>query len=77
MAHPWPNCEVGVDGTLLDMEATFCYPGDMLCSGGGCDSAIVARCCVACGKFRTLLPVLTTTHLSTRIHGKLYEACAW
>ena len=26
--------EVDVDGTMLDVEATFCYLGDMLCSGG-------------------------------------------
>ena len=67
--------EVYIDGTMLDMEATFCYLGDMLCSGGGCDSVIAARCCVAWGKFRKLLPVLTTRHLSRRIWGKVYKAC--
>ena len=24
-----------MDGTLLDVEASFCYLGDMLCTGGG------------------------------------------
>ena len=57
----------------MPVEATFCYLGDMLCSGGSCDSAIAARCCVAWGKFRKLLPVLTTKHLSPRIRGKVYE----
>ena len=74
-SRPVDGCtvtEVDVDGTMLDVEATFCY---MLCSGGGCDNAIVARCCVAWGKFRKLLPVLTTRHLSPRICGKVYEAC--
>ena len=56
--------EVDVDGTMLDVDTTFCYLGDMLCSGGGCDSDIAARCCVSRGKFRKLLPVLTTRHLS-------------
>ena len=60
---------------MLDVEATFCYLGDMLCFGGGCDSAIAARCCMAWGKLRKLLPVLTTRHLSPRIHGKVYEVC--
>ena len=60
---------------MLDVEATFCYLGDMLCSGGACDSAIAARCCVARGKFRKLLPVLTTRHLSPRICDKVFEAC--
>ena len=39
--------EVDVDRTMFDVETTFCYLGDLLCSGGGCDSAIAARCCVA------------------------------
>ena len=52
--------------TILDLEATFCYLGDMLCSGGGCDSAIAARCCAAWGKFRTYLPVQTLHVLTTR-----------
>ena len=64
-----------VDSTMLDVEATFCYLGDMLCSGRGCDSGIAARCCVVSGKFRKLLPVLTTRHLSLKICGKVYEAC--
>ena len=42
--------QVDFKGTKLDVEDTCCYLGDMLCSGGGCDSVIAARCCVACGK---------------------------
>ena len=59
---------------MLDVEATFCYLGDTLCSGGGCDHAIAARYCVIWGKFRKHLPVLTTRHLSSRIHGKMNKA---
>ena len=71
--------EVDVDGTMLDVEATFCYLGDMLCCGGDCDSATAARCCMAWGKLRELLPVLTTRHQSPRMHGNVYETCfcAW
>ena len=61
--------------TILDVEAIFCYLGDMLCSSGGCDRAIAARCCVAWEKFRKPLPVLTTRHLSPRIWGKVCKAC--
>ena len=32
---------------MLDVEATFCYLGDMPCSGGDSGSAIAARFCVA------------------------------
>ena len=69
--------EVDVNGTMLDVEATSCSLGDMLCSAGGCGSATAnaARCCVAWGKFRELLPVLPNRNLSPRIRGKVYEAC--
>ena len=35
--------EMDADGTMLDLEATFCYICDTLCSGGGCDSAVASR----------------------------------
>ena len=66
---------VDIDGTMLDVEATFCYLGDMLSAGGGCGTAIAARCCAAWCKFRELLPILTTRHLSPKIRGKVYTAC--
>ena len=49
--------KVDVDGNVVEVNATFCYLGDMLCSGRGCDSAIAAKCCVAWGKLRKQLPV--------------------
>ena len=66
--------QVDVKGTQLDVD-TFCYLGVMLCYGGGCDSAIVTRYCVAWGKFRKLLPVLTSRHLSPNVRGKVYTGC--
>ena len=42
-----PVTHVDVDGTQLDVEATFWYLGDMFSAGGGCDHAIAARCCAA------------------------------
>ena len=67
--------EMDVNYTTLDVEATFCYLGDMLCCGGGCDSAISGRCCVAWGKFRHLLLVLTTRRLSLKVCGKVFATC--
>ena len=61
-------------GTMLDVEATFCYLGGKLFSGGDYDSAIAGRYCVAWGKFRKLLPVLTIRSLSPRICDKVYGA---
>ena len=60
---------------MFDVESTFCYLGDMLCSDVSCDNAIAARCCVAWGKFRKPLPVQTTRHLSPKIRGNVWEAC--
>ena len=63
--------EEDVDGPMLDVEATYCYLGDMLCSGGGCESAIGTRCCTAWIKFRKWLSVLITRHFSPKIPGKV------
>ena len=70
-----PVTQVDVDGTLLDVEASFCYLGDMLCAGGGCALAIITRCCTAWGKFKKLLPILTSKHVSLTTRGKVYNAC--
>ena len=40
------------------MEDTFCYLGEMLCSGGDCDSVIAARYDVDWEESKKLLPVL-------------------
>ena len=53
--------QININSTMLDVETTFNCIGNMLCSGGGWDSAIAFRCCVDWGKFRRLLPVVLTT----------------
>ena len=67
--------QVDVDGTLLDVEASFCYLGDMLRAGGGFSLAIITRCCTALGKFKKLLPILTSKHISLTVRGKVFDAC--
>ena len=67
--------QVDVDGTQLDVESNFCYLGDMLCAGGGCKLTIVTRCRTAWGKFKRLLPILTSKHVSIRTRGKVFNAC--
>ena len=64
-----------MDGTQLDVESNFCYLGDMLCAGRGCKLAIVTRCSTARGKFKRLLPILTSKHVSLRTRGKVFNAC--
>ena len=67
--------EVFVDKVKMDVVPSFCYLGDMLSAGGGSDLAVTTRCSVAWGKFRKLLPILTTKHVSLKICGKLFSSC--
>ena len=62
---------------MLHAEATFCYLGGMLCSDGGCDSAITTRCCMASGKFRKLLLALFTwaSLTSPMVCHKVFMTC--
>ena len=64
---------------MLDVEVNFCYLGDRLCSGRGCDSAIVSLADVVWSERSSgnFCLVLTTIHLSPRIRGKVYEACVF
>ena len=62
-----PVNEVGVDSAMLDVYAYFCYLGDDLDAGGGCECAIEISSCIAWAKFRT-------KHLSLRTRGSVFEA---
>ena len=42
-----PITQVEVDGMPLDVEARFCFLGDMLRAGGGCAIVIATRCSTA------------------------------
>ena len=54
--------QLASDCTMLDVEVTFCYLGDILCSDGSCDNATAARCCMLWGEFRKRLPELTNIY---------------
>ena len=43
--------EVQVDDETVEAVPEFCYLGDMLSAGGGCELAAVTRCKSAWGKF--------------------------
>ena len=47
----------------------------MLCASGGCALAIATSCSTAWGKFRKLLPILTSKHVSPLTLGKVCSAC--
>ena len=50
----------------------FCYLGDIVTPGGGCAEATVNRSRIAWGKFRELLPLLTSRALSLSTRGKVF-----
>ena len=56
------------------MVDSFCYLGDMLSAGGGCEIAVTTRVKTAWKKFREL-PVLTSCHLSYKTRGHVYSSC--
>ena len=70
-AHPFgkPQSEVQVGPDKLEVVASFCYLGDMLSAGGGCKIMVTTHVKTAWKKFRELLPVLTSRHLSYKTRG--------
>ena len=71
--RPIKEAEIGAD--KLEVVAEFCYLGDMLSAGGGCELAAIKRCKSAWGKFRELLPLLTNRHLPLNTRGRVYSTC--
>ena len=57
----------------LDVVDSFCYLGDTIGAGGGCDLSVITRIRSAWGKFRELLPILTTHALSYITRGQIYS----
>ena len=61
------------DDVELEIVDSFCYLGDSLNSEGGSDASIVTRVRSAWGKFRQLLPLLTSKGLSLTTRGSIYK----
>ena len=70
-----PQNEVQVGPDKLGVVASFCYLGDMPSAGGGCEIAVTTHVKTAWKKFRELLPVLTSRHLSYKTRGHVYSSC--
>ena len=66
---------VTLEDIQLDVVESFCYLGDEICPGGGGELATIARTRAAMGKFRELLPLLTSITISLTRCGKLYDSC--
>ena len=59
----------------LDVVASFCYLGDMLSAAGGCELSTTTHVKTAWKKFKDLLPVLSSRHLSFKTRGRVYSSC--
>ena len=70
-----PQKEVQVGPDKLEVVASFCYLGDMLLASGGCELSITTHVKTAWKKFKDLLPVLSSRHLSFKTHGRVYSFC--
>ena len=57
------------------MIAIFCYLGDILSAAGGCEVSTTRRVKTTWKKFIELLPVLSSSHLSSKTHGHVYSSC--
>ena len=64
-----------LDGDTLETVDTFCYLGDTINAGDGAGESVVTRIRCGWGKFRELLPVLTSKRFSLCKRGGLYGAC--
>ena len=67
--------EVTVGREKLEVVPSFCYLGDFLSSGGGCELATITRCRVAWGKFNKPLFVLTSRSFPITSRGRDYNLC--
>ena len=77
-AHPLdgrPQKEVQVGPDKLEVVASFCYLGDMLSAAGGCELSTTTHVKTAWKKFKDLLPVLSSCHLSFKTCGRVYSSC--
>ena len=68
-----PQKEVQVGPDKLEVVASFCYLGDMLSATGGCELSTTTRVKTAWKKFKDLLPVLSSRHLSFKTRGCVYS----
>ena len=70
-----PQKEVQVGPDKFEVVASFCYLGDILSAAGGCKLSTTTRVKTAWKKFKDLLPVLSSHHLSFKTRGCVYSSC--
>ena len=70
-----PCDHVVVDGHNLEVVDSFCYLGDTISAGSGCEAATITRVRTVQGKFTKMLPILSCKTLSPTTQGRVYNTC--
>ena len=70
-----PQREVQVGPDNLEVGASFCYLGDMLSADGGCELSTTTRVKTVWKRFKDLIPVLSSRHLSFKTRGREISSC--
>ena len=69
-----PQREFQVGSDKLEVVASFCYLGDMLLAARGCELLTTTCVKTAWKKFKELVPVLSSCHLSFKTRGSVYSS---
>ena len=74
-----PQRKVQVGPDKLEVVASFCYLGlgETLSAAGGCELSTTTRVKTTWKKFKELLPVLSSCHLSFKTCGCGDSSCVW
>ena len=72
-----PQKEVQVGPDKLEVVASFCNLEDMLSAAGGCELSTTTRVKTAWKKFKELLLVRSSSHLSFKTRDRVYSSCVW
>ena len=70
-----PQGDFQVEPDKLEVVASFYYLGDMLSAAGGCELSTTTHVKTAWKKFKELLPVFSSRHLSLKTGGHVYSYC--
>ena len=71
--------EVKINDGMHKAVQEFCYLGDMLSAGGGCELAVITRCKCSWGKICELLPLPINRNqlvLTDNMREKCDAACS-
>ena len=78
------RCKKQADGFMDSVEElceevetvrSFCYLGDRVNAGGGCEAALTARARIGWVKFRECGELLNSKRFSLKLKGRVYQSC--